>query len=149
MDEQIADRALTFVSSDNLERVLVNTIARVIEEIDWDAVSTRVRDAWRSWIDSAQVDGEFDGLREVVEDVLGNAASVDRHEGITFAAYLADEPHRTLSDETLARAHEAISTSLVSEIEAAHNGQYGFGGISPANVAVAFAIKYQIGRAHV
>ena len=115
----------------------------VIEALDWAKVSSSEKDHWRSW---ASDETEFSqlSLRMTVFDALDGVARhsvVGRPTGLDLAARLIWESSQGIEPlpNEVAEAVEACRTRLEDVRGSAAAGSYGFGGFSPADLAVAIA----------
>lgn len=129
-----------------LARPLSNTLARLVAVIDWTLVSDQQRETWLRWVKrQSPTDIEIDDLVLQVRDALDLPdLELELASGIQSAAILADDglpPDAPAS--RIVEAQHTIISALKSEADAAATGTFAFGGIAPANVAVAFALRFK------
>ncbi|MDP3949086.1 hypothetical protein [Microbacterium sp.] len=129
-----------------LTRPLSDTLARLVAVIDWERVDDRTRTTWSRWVENqATADAETEALVSEVRAALKLPnLELELASGIESAAILADDglpPDAPSSRIEEARA--AIISALDAEASAASKGAFAFGGIAPANVAVAFALRFE------
>lgn len=144
-DDAVAGKAAELLSQPkSLTRPLSNTIAGLVAEIDWSQVGDENRAIWAKWVtEQSTSDPEVDALVFELRDALGMPGPNVVASGLEAAAILADEGMSKLDGELkIVEARGAIIASLRAEVESAKIGHFGFGGISPSNVGVAFAIRF-------
>ncbi|PRB59011.1 hypothetical protein CQ034_15790 [Microbacterium sp. MYb45] len=145
-DDEVAGSASELLREPKaLVRPLSNTLSRVVGVIDWSRVQGQVRDRWSQWLEhQSATDPETEALVFQLREALHLPDNgLEHSSGIEAAAILADDglpadaPKSQLSD-----AREAITSALAAEATAAAAGSFAFGGIEPANVGVAFALRF-------
>lgn len=142
-DNEFVLRALEFVRDSTSLETLESTLVRLVDAADWSAVDQEIRDSWGVWADAPPAGKEdLAELRASIRDSVSRAPLAPTYSGLRLAAALADREDRTSDFREEASAISAIFAALDSETVSALKGSYSFGGLSPLNVAVAFALRY-------
>jgi hypothetical protein len=129
-----------------LTRPFTDTLARVVAALNWSSVSDSTKSEWSRWLEEAQAsvnDLETRELREAILASLDPDAEPTPSTGIELAAQFADGLITDSDGELWLQAKNNVLETLAAESANAHRGMYSFGGYSAANVAVAFAFRFQ------
>ncbi|MFJ2543741.1 hypothetical protein [Microbacterium sp. NPDC087589] len=145
-DDEVARSASELLREPKaLVRPLSNTLARVVGVIEWSRVQDHVRDRWSQWVErQSATDPELEALVFQLREALQLPDNgLEHSSGLEAAAILADDGLPPEAPESQLRdAREAIISALTAEARAAASGSFAFGGIEPANVGVAFALRF-------
>lgn len=126
-------------------RPISDTLARVVEAIDWADVGAEDRERISTWMrDNLPTNDDFDELWRSVSAALdGGSRGLPEGLSLARAAFLADNGRpKEMSPAELQATSEYVGASLKAEVAQARKGSYSFGGYSTANVAVAFAMRF-------
>lgn len=152
----IAERALEYTATpDRLFEPLTSRLADVLNDLQWESITSGVIEAWREWA-TTLADGtngelaaagsreeEIRVLREVVLRHTANLPeSAPEEPSLQRAAFLADNGVPAGEDIGLRATSVFLVNALRNEAAQARMGAISFGGYSTAEVAVAYAIQF-------
>jgi hypothetical protein len=144
-DNDLALRLLELADdASRVQRPLSNTLAQVVAQLDWQAITPATKKQWRAWVKSQrELTEENEALIYRLREALGlGVDALDNATGLEMAAILADEGLRGPAAQLqVEEARTAIINALESETSDAIGGSFSFGGMAPSNVAVAFALR--------
>lgn len=145
-DNFVATRAADYLNKpDLLSEPFSSTLAKAIEAVDWSLVSQETLDVWKRWIAAAnKIERDAKQLQTVAARCIeGIRHGMESMQGLERAAFLADNGLPAGQDESvLVEARNVVVDLLEADARAARAGAMSFGGLSPANVAAAFAIRF-------
>ena len=151
LDDRVARDALEFVVSDpHFDIALVTPIYTLVAAIQWDQVAPEVVDGWLDWARAHVVDDDLDDLAYEVLLNLQREEALDllvHRTGLNLPVTAVNEERLAarLDAATVARASEACVGALEAVRTEAANGALSFGGPDPADVGVAFALRFPDG----
>ncbi|WEV77215.1 HEAT repeat domain-containing protein [Janibacter cremeus] len=141
-DEDLCTLVLQLVTQGPQEQILMNAYAVGLRYVEWEKVTLGTQSAWRHWLEKGPTGVDHSAVRLTVAAAVGLPDTVDR--GGTGLTAIAAELNSAASSDALSpishvRAVE-MAESLIEAMtgirEKASRGGYGFGGLSPADLAV-------------
>lgn len=145
--QTVAADALLDVQLHGVGAGVADILARLIAAIDWAQVDSPVSDSWRELLDVLDQTDDSPLLQAISAALSPTESSTPPQGGLEHAAYLVDNASSEgVTNDVINADAEAILAALEREIDNAKNGSIAFGGMAPANVAAAFAIRFDDAR---
>lgn len=141
--ERLAAAALEELRLGGSNLLVADTLARLIREIDWSSVAAPLAAEWREYRGGLQSDDDATLADAIDVALMQKPVSAPSDAGLERAAFRVDQAQAEEVDpRELDADARAIIAALQQEADSARNGQLSFGGLSIANVAAAFALKF-------
>jgi hypothetical protein len=148
-DSEVASEASSFLGqSDLMKSPFVGTLTQLVLEVDWPGVPGEEQQSWLQYATQNLSDADFSTRalsRTILREVGGVTGSRVAGTGLGLAAYLADTGYTSEDDGLMMmdQGTDAIVSALSLEVTQAENGSMNFGGLDTADVAAAFALRFE------
>lgn len=144
LDEYISKKLFVEISAITERTSLETAYLRVMESLNWVELPDHELIAWRAWCTSNKQEAEERGLGNVLEfltERVEPSRPIPIRMDLESSALAADGLVDVTTEQVTALAG-FLASSLERERKDAERGFASFGGISTANVAVAFALRF-------
>lgn len=146
-DDRVASQALQYLQTHQNTRILEDTFQNLVEEIDWEAVSADIQDAWRAW---GRLHADQEGSKNLAAQASGIGVPLtsrrayealsDYYVAVQIANYHPDGA--VLADTDKERAIQACLNGLRDIQNQAGSGSMSFGGHDLGLLSLALAVKF-------
>ncbi|UVJ39050.1 hypothetical protein [Arthrobacter sp. CJ23] len=147
-DEHVACEAIEILRDSPDVRILENTLQALLEEINWDSVSTSTKEAWRTWGEARLNDGTAKELAAQAA-VIGGASLQQIHEGLSdleVATYILNHHSETepVPAQVLERAVAAALEAMEAVRRDSRTGGMSVGGYDSGSLGVSLAVRFDV-----
>lgn len=144
--DKVSDAAYEqLASTPELSQPLANTLARLVDSVDWKYASSTSREKWLVWAEGENRTPDNSALLDSIdENVANNSRVMPLDVGMEKAVYLAamGSP-ASLTNYDLNQVERFLVSTLEEDAADAKKGTMSFGNYQTLDVASAFAIRFQ------
>lgn len=142
----VAKQAARALIAREVNDVLAGSLWSVLNALDWEALSVSTRDLFLEWLDTpALPDVDLGPIRALVSSKVGaEETPLTDYQGLERIAWFIDQESREhKADRALVKTFGSeLGSSLRDEAKQAEAGFVSYGGLNTAEVATAFAEKF-------